>query len=139
MLVSTRGRYVLRVMIDLAEHADNGYTSMKSIAERQEVSLKYIEKTLPLLVAGNMIEGVQGKGGGYKLTRSPEKYKIGDILRITEGDIAPVACLTCDAEPCQKREGCKTILMWEELQKRICDYLDSITLEDLKNGNVKQL
>lgn len=130
-MVSTRGRYALRVMIDLAEHSDDGYIAMKTIAERQAVSLKYLEKILPLLVSEKMIEGICGKGGGYKLTKAPEEYRVGDILRLTEGGLAPVACLECNAEPCSRSEQCRTLPMWKELDKRITDYLDSVRLSDL--------
>ena len=95
MMISTRGKYALRVMIDLAENSDGSYIAMKKIAERQNISLKYIERILPPLVKADLIEGVHGKGGGYKLTRSPEEYKISEILSLTEGDLAPVACLEC--------------------------------------------
>lgn len=130
-MVSTRGRYALRVMIDLAEHSDDGYIAMKTIAERQAVSLKYLEKILPLLVSEKMIEGICGKGGGYKLTKAPEEYRVGDILRLTEGGLAPVTCLECNAEPCSRSEQCRTLPMWKELDKRITDYLDSVRLSDL--------
>ena len=100
MLISSRGRYALRVMIDLAEHDDGTYTPMKEVACRQDISLKYLERILPILVAAKMIEGMRGKGGGYRLTRKPEAYRISDILRLTEGDLAPVACLECDAPDC---------------------------------------
>lgn len=130
-MISTRGRYALRVMIDLAEHSDEGYTAMKSVAERQDISLKYLEKILPLLVKANMIEGMQGKGGGYRLTDKPETYRVGDIIRLTEGDLAPVACLECNAEPCKRNAECRTYPMWFELNKLINGYLDSVTLADL--------
>lgn len=131
MMVSTRGRYALRVMIDLAEHREDGYISMKSVAQRQDISLKYLEKILPLLVREKMIEGVHGKGGGYRLTKAPEKYRVGDILRLTEGDLAPVACLECNAEPCSRTAECKTRPMWSELNNLINQYLDGVTLADL--------
>ena len=99
MMISTRGRYALRVLIDLAEHAERGYVPMKEIAERQGISLKYLERILPVLSKNGLIEGVQGRGGGYRLNRSPEDCRIGEILRLTEGDLAPVACLECDAKP----------------------------------------
>jgi len=95
MIISTRGRYALRVMIDLAENSDGGYIAMKTIAERQGISLKYLERILPVLTKNQLIEGLQGKGGGYRLCRSPKEYKVGEILRLTEGDFAPVACLEC--------------------------------------------
>lgn len=131
MMVSTRGRYALRVMIDLAEHREDGYISMKSVAQRQEISLKYLEKILPLLVREKMIEGVHGKGGGYRLTDVPENYRVGDILRLTEGDLAPVACLECNAEPCSRTAECKTRPMWNELNNLINRYLDGVMLSDL--------
>ena len=131
MKISTRGRYALRVMIDLAEHSGDGYTAMKSVAERQGVSLKYMEKILPLLVGAGLVEGVTGKRGGYRLTRNPREYKVGDILRLTEGSLSPVACVDCNAEHCDKAAECRTRPMWSELSKQINNYLDSITLEDL--------
>lgn len=131
MIISTRGRYALRVMIDLAENGDGEYIAMKKIAERQGISLKYLERILPVLTQNNIVEGIQGKGGGYRLTRSPEEYKIGEILRLTEGDLAPVSCLECGAEPCEKRDECRTLPMWTKLHDMICGYLDGITLADL--------
>lgn len=130
MMVSTKGRYALRVMIDLAEH-NEGFTAMKCVAERQDISLKYIEKILPILVRANMIEGVHGKGGGYRLTLAPKDYRVGDILRLTEGDLAPVACLECGSKPCERMSECRTLPMWNKLNTLINDYLDSVTLADL--------
>lgn len=135
MMVSTRGRYALRVMLDLAEHADGNYIPMKEVAERQEISLKYLEKILPALAKNNFIVGVQGKGGGYKLTKIPKDYKIGDILRLTEGDLAPVACLECVSDKCERKDKCRTRPLWTNLQRVINDYLDSVTLEDLLNND----
>lgn len=131
MKISTRGRYALRVMIDLAERSDEGYVAMKSVAERQNVSLKYLEKILPILVKAKMIEGVQGKGGGYRLTRPVGECKVRDILRLTEGDLAPVACLEHGAAPCKNAVECRTYPMWRKLDEIINEYLDSVTLEDL--------
>lgn len=131
MMVSTRGRYALRVMIDLAENADGGYIPMKAVAERQNISLKYLERILPVLAKNNMIEGVHGKGGGYRLTKRPDDYRIGDILRLTEGDLAPVVCLECNAEPCAKTAECRTLPMWSKLNTVINEYLDSVTIADL--------
>ena len=131
MMISTRGRYALRVMIDLAEHNDGGYIAMKAVAERQGVSLKYLEKILPLLVSGGLVEGVHGKGGGYRLTRAPEDYRIREILVLTEGDLAPVACLGADVEPCSRTAECRTLPLWNELNRRISEYLDSVTLAEL--------
>lgn len=131
MIISSRGRYALRVMIDLAEHDDGAYIPMKEVAQRQDISLKYLEKILPQLVAAKLVEGQHGKGGGYRLTRAPENYPIGEILRLTEGDLAPVACLECGAEACKRTADCRTLPMWSELNRRINDYLDSVTIADL--------
>ena len=131
MLVSTKGRYALRVMIDLAEHCEGNYIAMKDVAARQHISLKYLEKILPVLVKNGMIEGVHGKGGGYKLTADPEDYRVSDILRLTEGDIAPVACLCEDAAPCEMTAECRTKSMWDGLNEVVNDYLDKITIADL--------
>lgn len=131
MMISSRGRYALRVMIDLAEHDDGAYIPMKEVAQRQDISLKYLEKILPQLVAAKLVEGQHGKGGGYRLTRAPGNYPIGEILRLTEGDLAPVACLECGAEACKRTADCRTLPMWSELNRRINDYLDSVTIADL--------
>ena len=131
MMVSTRGRYALRVMIDLAEHSDGSYIAMKEVAQRQGISLKYLERILPLLVEGDLVEGLRGKGGGYRLTREPDEYPIGEILRKTEGDLAPVACLECSAKPCVRRAECRTLPMWKELDELINRYFDGKTLADL--------
>lgn len=137
MIVSTRGRYALRILIDIAEHKSDGYIPMKSVAKRQDISLKYLERILPTLVQNNLLEGVHGKGGGYRLTRKPEEYNIGEILRLTEGDLAPVSCLECGAEPCNKRNECRTLPVWTKLYDMINKYLDSVTLADLMMDNTK--
>ena len=131
MMISSRGRYALRVMIDLAEHSDGSYIPMKEVAQRQEISLKYLEKILPVLVGGRLVEGIQGKGGGYRLTRAPGEYRIGEILRLTEGDLAPVSCLECGTDECSRSATCRTLPMWSELNRRILEYLDSVTIADL--------
>lgn len=130
-MVSTRGRYALRVMIDLAEHSNGKYMAMKSVAERQEISLKYLEKILRLLVSANLVEGVHGKGGGYRLTRAPQDYSVHEILKLTEGSLAPVACLECGAEECKRAGECRTLPMWTELNRLVNGYLENITLADL--------
>lgn len=135
MMISTRGRYSLRVMIDLAEHFGEGYIPMKEIATRQGISLKYLERFVPALSKSGFIEGVQGKGGGYRLTKKPEEYTIGEILRVVEGNLAPVSCLECGAEPCEREKECRTILMWKNLQKVINEYFDGITLKDLMRSS----
>lgn len=131
MLISSRGRYALRVMIDLAEHDDGAYIPMKEVAQRQDISLKYLERILPILVSAKLVEGLHGKGGGYRLTRKPEDYRISEILRLTEGDLAPVACLECNAEKCKRTAECRTLPMWRELNRRVNEYLDSVTIADL--------
>lgn len=131
MMISTRGRYALRVLIDLAENQSGGYIPMKDVAERQEISLKYLEKILPVLAKNNYIEGVHGKGGGYKLTRKPEDYKVGEILRLTEGDLAPVACLECGAKPCKRAQKCRTLSMWTKFNEITNEYFDGVTIADL--------
>lgn len=131
MMVSTRGRYALRVMIDLAENSDGNYIPMKAVAERQNISLKYLERILPVLVKNNMIEGVQGKSGGYRLTKEPAQYRIGDILRLTEGDLAPVACLEQGCAECENSADCRTKPLWNGLYAKVNEYLDGITIAAL--------
>ena len=136
MMISTRGRYALRVMIDLAENADEGYIPMREIAARQGISLKYLERILPALVKSNLVEGIQGKGGGYRLGKLPEKCRVGEVLRLTERDLAPVACLECGAEPCDHAGDCRTFPMWSELQKIVNQYFDGITIADLMKKEI---
>ena len=136
MLISTRGRYALRVMIDLAEHSNGEYIAMKEVAARQEISLKYLERILPILVKEKLIEGVHGKGGGYRLTRKPSEYKVGEILRLTEGNLAPVTCVECEDEEREQKGETRTIGMWEEIDKIVNDYFDSKTIEDLMYKDV---
>ena len=131
MLVSTRGRYAIRVMIDLAEHRHGKFIPMKEIADRQEVSLKYMTKIMQALTKSGLLDGQHGKGGGYKLNREPADYRVGDILRLTEGTLAPVACL--DVTDCRgdRAAECRTRPMWNELDRIINEYLDGITIADL--------
>ena len=131
MKISTRGRYALRVMIDLAEHFNGNYIRLKDIVERQDISQKYVEGIMTDLSKAGMLDGQHGKGGGYKLNRAPEEYTIGEILRITEGDLAPIACLGKGAEQCVRAEECRTLPMWKNLYKLINDYFDGISLADL--------
>ena len=135
MLVSTRGRYAIRVMIDLAEHMNGKYIPMKEIADRQDVSLKYMTKIMQALTKSGMLDGQHGKGGGYKLNRDPEEYRVGDILRLTEGTLAPVACIDKTDCKCDRSFECRTRPMWNELDKLISEYLDGITIADLMEGN----
>ena len=131
MLISTRGRYALRVLIDLAEYEEDGYTPLKDIAGRQDISQKYMESIMTMLSKNKLVEGVHGKGGGYRLNRSPEYYSVGEILRITEGTLAPVACLERDAQPCPRAADCRTLPLWDKLNDMITGYLDSVSLADL--------
>lgn len=131
MIVSTKGRYALRVLIDLAEHSDSERIPLKEIAERQGISQKYIEAIMTMLSKNGFVDGVHGKGGGYKLNRKPEEYKVGDLLRLTEGTLAPVACLEKGAEPCANYNQCRTIGMWSKLDELVEGYLDSVTIADL--------
>lgn len=131
MLISTKGRYALRVMADLAEHPKEGYIPLKEIAQRQGISEKYLEAIIKILVRAKLLSGVRGKGGGYQLTRSPEQYTVGEILRLTEESLAPVACLEADASPCARSASCPTLPLWQGLDRVICEYLDGVSLADL--------
>ena len=133
MLISTKGRYALRVMVDLAEHSADGFIPLKMIAARQNISEKYLENIIKLLVKAKLLTGVRGKGGGYRLTRQPEQYTIDEILRLTEGTLAPVSCI-CNHIPCPRADRCKTLPMWRQLDKKIGDYLSEVTLADLMTG-----
>ena len=131
MLVSTKGRYALRIMIDLAEHQADGYIPLKVIAERQDISEKYLESILKALVREKILTGLRGKGGGYRLAKPPERCTVGSILRLTEGSLAPVACLEDDAYQCPRMADCRTLPMWRKLNALVQDYLDGVTLADL--------
>lgn len=131
MLVSTKGRYALRVMLELAQFGGDGYLPLTEIAERQDISVKYLESIISVLSKAGLVDGVRGKGGGYRLNRKPEEYSVGEILKLTEGSLAPVACLDCKPNKCERSESCKTLPMWEKLDEIICDYLNSVTLADL--------
>ncbi len=131
MMVSTRGRYALRVLLDLAEHSNGAYIPMKDIARRQEVSKKYLEQIMPALTRGGLVEGVHGVGGGYRLKRPAEECRVGEILRLTEGDLAPVACLSGKATPCSRAAECRTLGMWSRFNDMTNAYFDGITLADL--------
>ena len=131
MLVSTKGRYALRVMVDLAEHRTDGFIPLKVIAQRQEISEKYLESIIKLLVKAKLLNGLRGKGGGYQLTKAPEQYTVGSILRVTEDSMAPVACLEPGSEACPRAAECRTLSMWQGLDKLITEYFDNITLADL--------
>ena len=131
MIVSTKGRYALRVMIDLAEHQAERYVPLKEVAARQDISEKYLENILKVLVQNGFLEGLRGKGGGYRLTRSPDQYTVAEILLLTEGSLAPVSCLTPGAPACERMANCRTYTMWKGLNDPIADYFGKITLADL--------
>lgn len=131
MLISTKGRYAMRVLIDLAEHQADGYIPLKAIAQRQEISEKYLESIIKLLVKAKLLTGVRGKGGGYRMTRPPEQYTVGQVLRLTEESLAPVSCLEDGADACERAAECRTLELWRGLDKAINDYLDSVTVADL--------
>ncbi len=133
MKISTRGRYALRVMIDLAEHNSGEFIPLSDIADRQEISEKYLESIIGILSKSAIVSGRRGKGGGYRLSRSPELYTVGEILRLTEGSLSPVSCV--DGEFCKREENCKTFSMWKGLARVINEYLDGITIADLCGGS----
>ena len=128
MIVSTKGRYALRVMIDLSEHQSEKYVPLKEIAARQEISEKYLENILKVLVQNGFLEGLRGKGGGYRLTRTPDQYTVAEILLLTEGSLAPVSCLVPGAPACERLPNCRTYMMWKGLNDMIADYFGKITL-----------
>ena len=130
MKISTKGRYALRIMIDLALNSNGNYISLKDIANRQEISNKYLEQIVALLNKVGFLESTRGNTGGYKLSKEPSKYIIGDILRATEGELAPIYCLTDEGE-CNKQKDCKTYSFWKGLDSVINDYVNSKTLADL--------
>jgi len=134
-IISTKGRYALRVMIDLARNGKGGKIPLKEIAERQEISLKYLETIMPSLIKANLVVGSHGKGGGYSLSRPPEDYTVGEILRVTEGSIAPVACLECGFI-CDRAESCNTLPLWRKLDEMITNYLNTVKLVDLLSGDI---
>lgn len=131
MIVSTKGRYALRVMIDLAEQHSEERVPLKEIAERQEISQKYIESIMTMLSKNGFVDAVHGKGGGYSLNKKPEEYRVGDILRLTEGSLSPVACLEKGAAECPRKDKCKTLPLWTKLDELVEGYLDSVSLADL--------
>ena len=134
MKISTKGRYALRLMIDVAEHSNGNYVSLKDIATRQELSTKYLEQIVGQLSKAGFLKSSRGAQGGYQLARSPEEYTVGDILRLTEGNLAPVTCLQDDENQCQRCEGCATLDFWTGLYRVINQYIDRFTLADLGKG-----
>lgn len=131
MKISTKGRYALRIMADLALHDNGEYIRLKDISERQDVTLKYMEQIMPLLTKAGYVKSYRGNNGGYMLARKPEEYTAGDILRTTEGSLAPIACIEDDPNRCPRKDKCTTLPFWEGMWKVINDYVDSVTLADL--------
>lgn len=130
-MISSRGRYALRVLADLARQTPGVYVPLKDIAAREELSQKYSEAIMTTLSKGGLVEGIHGKGGGYRLSRKPEEYSLAEILTLTEGCLAPVSCLCDGASPCDRSTPCPTLPVWEELERIITEYLSSVTLADI--------
>lgn len=139
MKISTKGRYALRVLIDLAEHEPDVYVPLQEIADNQQISEKYLEKVINQLSKSGFVKGIRGKGGGYRLTKKPEEYTVRSVLEVMEKDLAPVACLECEENECERASICKTLPLWEQLQSVIYNFFDSYTLQDLMNGDFKEL
>ena len=135
-MISTKGRYAIRFMIDLAEQEEGLPVPLEDVASRQEISKKYLETVVNLLVKAKLVKGASGKGGEYRLLRKPEDYTVGEILKITEGTLATVACLDEDVDTCPREKICKTLPMWKKYDSIVHDFFYNITIEDLVNGNI---
>ncbi|MBQ2117582.1 MAG: Rrf2 family transcriptional regulator [Clostridia bacterium] len=137
MKITTKGRYALRMLLDLAEHADEGFVTLKAIAERQDLSKKYLEQIIPVLNSAWWLVASRGFQGGYRLAKAPAEYSVKALLELTEGGLAPVACLEGPENRCPHRDGCETLPVWKGLEKVICDYLEGITLQDILDQRTK--
>lgn len=137
-MISTKGRYALRVLLDLAQHSQMDYVPLKDIAQRQGISKKYLEAIVKELVAGQLLQGVSGKGGGYRLCRAPKDYTLGEILELTEGPLSSVACLVQGAEPCPRAHECQTLPVWAEFDRMTHDFFYSKRLSDLMGPDAAQ-
>lgn len=131
MKISTKGRYALRMLLDLAEHQNEGYIALKDIAQRQHISKKYLEQIVALLNRSDFLQANRGFQGGYRLAKAPDQYTVGDILRYTEGSLAPIPCLEQKVNLCQRTNECATLQIWQGLHQTITEYLDGITLQDI--------
>lgn len=131
MKISTKGRYALRMLLDLAERDGSGFVALKEIAQRQNISKKYLEQIIPVFNKSDILQTNRGFQGGYKLAKSPDKYTVGEILRLTEGSLSPVACLDQDPNECERSGECATLPVWQGLSHVINEYLDGITLQDI--------
>ena len=136
MMISTRGRYALRILVDLAEKQNDGYITLKETAERQEISEKYLESIVKDLVKARLVEGVRGKGGGYRLARPADEINVLEVLRSADGTISPVACLEEGSAPCSRTAVCKTLPLWKGLDKVVSEYLGGFTVRDLAENKV---
>lgn len=135
MKISTKGRYAIRMMIDIAQNSRDGNVSLKDVADRQGISLKYLEQIVIMLSRAGLLRSQRGAQGGYRLVREPDQYSVGEILRITEGSMAPVACLENELNDCPRVDFCPTIKLWTGLYKTMIEYLDSVTIADLLNDS----
>ena len=133
--ITSKGRYALRVMLDLAQHPDDGFVSLKTVADRQQISMKYLEAIVGNLKKAELLESTRGKEGGYKLCKAPAEYSVGEILRSIEDNLAPVSCIRDGSVSCDKAAACLTVPMWMELDEITNNYLDAVTLEDLLTGD----
>lgn len=131
MKISTKGRYALRLLLELAQHNDGKYVALKDIAEHQGISKKYLEQIVTMLNKSDILQTNRGFQGGYRLAKSPDKYTVGMILRLTEGSLAPVSCIEQSPNQCERSQYCPTLFIWQGLNDVICNYLDSITLQDI--------
>lgn len=131
MKISTKGRYALRMLLDLAEHQDCGFIALKDIAERQNISKKYLEQIIPVFNKSGILKTTRGSQGGYRLSKTPDKYTVGDILRLTEGSLSPVSCAQEEPAECERSADCAMLPVWQGLYRVINEYLDGITLQDI--------
>ena len=139
MIVSTKGRYALRVMLCFAQRGNDEYIPLKEIAESEGISQKYLESIMTILSKANFVDAVHGKGGGYRLNRKPEEYTVGSILKLTEGSLAAVSCTSQGAAACSRTTCCQTLPMWEKLERMIDEFFEGITLADLLKEGTKEL
>ncbi|MDD3537201.1 MAG: RrF2 family transcriptional regulator [Eubacteriales bacterium] len=137
MMISTKGRYALRIMLDLSQHIDDGYIPLSQISEREGISVKYLEAIVAMLNKAGMVESLRGKEGGYRLTKKPAEYTVASIIKLTEHSIAPVSCLESETNSCERAYHCLTLPMWLKLEQIIDEYLESLTLKDLLERKVK--
>ncbi len=136
MKISTKGRYALRMLLDLAQHRADGYIALKDVAKRQSISKKYLEQIVPLLNKADLLKTNRGYQGGYALAKDPDKYTVGEILRVTEGSLSPVSCLQYPENDCPRAAECVTLPVWKGLYKAITDYLDGVTLQDIIDSSI---